>query len=293
MSSSPPSLNRLNHLNAAAYVANCVVTYAVGASSSNRSNAEISAKYQTIVTPAGWAFAIWGLIFTLQLVWGIVQLFPAFRASPLVINGVGWYYIGVCAGQVLWTAFFSFELISLSLIAMLSIFFCLLKIVNSQYKLGVEVSTRDYWLLNAPFDIHCGWIIAASLVNINVVLVKWGTSATVQFTSAIVSILLLLLANVYFLRLSRPVFAIPLVLAWACFAIGQELNNPKQLIMDTFSEEQISIVRTGSRVTMTLVLASSMARAFKINVSSRQSHDEMDDEPTVAKASDPLVLNQN
>jgi hypothetical protein len=44
---------------------------------------------------------------------------------------------------------------------------------------------------------------------------------------------------------------------------------------------------------MTLVLASSMARAFKINVSSRQSHDEMDDEPTVAKASDPLVLNQN
>jgi hypothetical protein len=63
--------------------------------------------------------------------------------------------------------------------------------------------------------------------------------------------------------------------------------------MDTFSEEQISIVRTGSRVTMTLVLASSMARAFKINVSSRQSHDEMDDEPTVAKASDPLVLNQN
>jgi hypothetical protein len=152
----------------------------------------------------------------LQLVWGIVQLFPAFLASPLVINGVGWYYIGVCSGQVLWTAFFTFELISLSLIAMLSILFCLLKIVNSQYKLGVEVSTRDYWLLNAPFDIHCGWIIAASLVNINVVLVKWGTSATVQFTSAIVSILLLLLANVYFLRLSRPVFAIPLVLAWAC-----------------------------------------------------------------------------
>jgi hypothetical protein len=76
------------------------------------------------------------------------------------------------------------------------------------------------------------------------------------------------------------------------FAIGQELNNPKQLIIDTFSEEQISIVRNGSRVAMTLVLASSMARAFTINVSSRQSHDAMDDEPTAAKASDPLVSNQ-
>lgn len=225
MSSPPPSLSKLNYLNAAAYVVNIVVTYAVGASNSASSNAAISAKYQTIVTPAGWAFAIWGLIFTLQLIWAVVQLLPAYRASPLVLDGVSYYYIGVCAAQVLWTIFFSFELIFPSLFAMLSILFCLFKIVDSQYKLGGGTSTRDYWFLKAPFDIHCGWIIAASLVNINVVLVKWGSSAAVQFSAAIVSILLLLLANVYYLHLSRPVFAIPLVLAWACVSAWRYLHS--------------------------------------------------------------------
>lgn len=242
MSSSPSGLARINYLNAAAYVSNVVVTYAVGASDSARSNAEISAKYQTIVTPAGWAFAIWGIIFTLQLIWAVVQLLPTFRASPLVIDGVSLYYLGVCGAQVLWTVFFTFELISLSLIAMLSILFCLIKTVNSQYKLGGGVSTRDYWLLKAPFDVHCGWIIAASLVNINVVLVKWGTSSTVQFISAIASLLLLLLANVYYLHLSRPVFAIPLVLAWASVSLSG--NQMCTLSSTLCAESHIIIPRT-------------------------------------------------
>jgi len=213
--SSQPGIARINYLNAAAYVVNCAVTYAVGASDSSHSNAQISAKYQTIITPAGWAFAIWGIIFTMQLIWAIAQLSPAFRASPLVLDGVSWYYIGVCGAQVAWTLFFSFELITLSLVAMLAILAFLDKIVGSQCKLGGPVSYRDYWILAAPFQIHAGWIVAATLVNISVVLVKWDASSTVQFIAAIASLVILLLANAYFLHLSRPIFSIPLVLAWA------------------------------------------------------------------------------
>ena len=75
------------------------------------------------------------------------------------------------------------------------------------------------------------------------------------------------------------------------FAIGQELKDPKQLIVETFREDQISVVRTGSTVAMTLVLASSMARAYKAIMFSRQSH-EVEDERAPSQASDPLVSNQ-
>lgn len=217
MSSSSPAIATINYLNVAAYVANVAVTYAIGAAGAfgAKSNAEISAEYQTLITPAGWAFAIWGVIFIMQLVWAVAQLRPTFRASPLVIDGVSWFYVGVAAAQIAWTFLFTFELISLSLIAMLLTLFFLDKIVGSQCRLGGTVSAPDYWILKFPFEIHAGWILAASLVNISLVLVKWNVSATVQFIVALLSLGVLLLANVYFLHLSRPILVIPLVLAWA------------------------------------------------------------------------------
>ena len=221
MTSSQPAIATINYLNVAAYAANAGATYCIGALGlfDAPTNAELSEKYQTIVTPAGWAFAIWGVIFTMQLVWSTVQLLPSFRANPLVIDGVGWYYLAVCGAQIAWTVTFSFELMLLALFFMLSILYFLLKIVSSQYKLGGAVTTRDYWLLKFPFSIHAGWIVAASLVNINLVLVKYGTRGSVQFVMAILSLVLLLLANTYFLHLACPDFVIPCVLAWAAVRV--------------------------------------------------------------------------
>lgn len=321
-SSSQPAIARINYLNAVAYVANVVVTYAVGAADSSHSNAAISAKYQTIVTPAGWAFAIWGVIFISQLIWAVAQLRPAFRASPLVIGGVGWYYLGVAAAQIAWTLLFSFELISLSLVAMLLVLFFLDMIVGSQckfVKLGGAVTSQDYWILRFPFEIHAGWIIAASLVNINLVLVAWNASATVQFIAALLSLLVLLMADAYFLHLTHPVFVIPLVLAWASvrimgccvltvivlmstmnslfhhisyyislfqIAIAQELKQPQETIANAFSEKQISIVRNGSIVAATLIMTSVIARFF---MNHSRHDDSVEDVP--AQPSDPLVYN--
>lgn len=207
----------LNYLNAAAYATNLFVTYAVGAGGvfGTPSNGELSAKYQTIVTPAGWAFSIWGIIFVSELIWTLYQLTPAYRHSPLVREGVSWYFIGVCAAQIAWTLAFSFEFIALSLVFMLSILYCLGMIVTTQYKLNDSISTRDYWLLKFPFSIHVAWIVAASLVNINVVLVKLQVNATVQFIAALMSLGVLMLTTTYFLHLRRPDFVVPLVSAWA------------------------------------------------------------------------------
>ena len=59
----PSKLVALNYLNIVAYIVNVVFTYGIGVGGffNLPTNDELSEKYQTLVTPVGWAFAIWGL----------------------------------------------------------------------------------------------------------------------------------------------------------------------------------------------------------------------------------------
>lgn len=256
MSSDKP--NALNYLNLVAYIGNVVVTYGIGLLGffGASTNGELSEKYQTLVTPVGWAFAIWSIIFISQLIFVILQFLSVFRASPLVQDGVKWYYIGVCGAQIAWTLFFSFEYIEASAAAMLSILAFLVTTVISQYNVSssadsssnsVAVKQRDFWLLKFPFAIHCGWIVAASFVNINVVLVKYELSSTIQVFAAIGSLVGVLIAAGIALKVpNRPEYVIPLVLVWATAGIAVELGNPKELIVETFQEDTISSIRYGA-----------------------------------------------
>ena len=53
-------------------------------------------------------------------------------------------------------------------------------------------------------------------------------------------------------------------------AIGKELKEPKDLIVDTFTSHSISVVRISSHVAATLILAATIARWYSV-VSTRQS----------------------
>ncbi|KAF8059449.1 hypothetical protein HT031_005254 [Scenedesmus sp. PABB004] len=65
------------------------------------SNADISRKYETPITPAPWAFAIWGAIFLLQgagVVWAALPAGDGAPAKRLVVNtvGYGWQATWLC-----------------------------------------------------------------------------------------------------------------------------------------------------------------------------------------------------
>ena len=214
----------LNIMNLVAYIANIGLVMGVPSLFNLPDNGELSAKYQTLVTPAGWAFAIWGIIFTFQAVWAVVQvLVPSFRSNPLV-QGIGYNYIFVCAVQVAWTFSFALERMVLALIWMLLILYFLFRIYQEQTKVMLEYNdddsfSKNFWLLRFPFNLHLGWIVAATLVNFNVLLVFYQTTATVQFGFAIVTLLIALTVGGGVLLLqkaaSRPTVTIPLVLVWA------------------------------------------------------------------------------
>ena len=219
----------LNVFNLVAYIANVGLVNGVPSFFNLPDNGEMSRRYQTIVTPAGWAFAIWGLIFLVQAIWSVVQVaVPSIRSNPLVLNGVGYDYIWVCACQVAWTFAFGFEQINLSLVFMLGILYFLVRIYRKQQALLEQENdtatvpfSKNYWLLRFPFGIHLGWITAATLVNVNVVLVAYNNvfSGTLQFYAALLTLLITLVvsAGVLLNQVEKPYpdVVIPLVLVWA------------------------------------------------------------------------------
>jgi len=282
-SSSPsvsPPLTALNFLNVLAYIANLLVTYGIGVAgfAGTQTNADLSAKYQTLVTPIGWAFAIWGVIFLAQLVFTIAQLLGAYRQAPLVTPGVGRGYIGVCIAQVGWTLAFTYEIIWLSLVFMLSILYFLISILMSQYKTQQATSVKDYWLLKFPFAIHAGWIVAASFVNIGVVLVNYSVGETIQYYFAFATIVMLLLITAVALGYhDRPEYVVPLVLSWASLGIYFELSNPKDSIVATFGANKVNDVKYGAIIASVTIFVAVLVRAL-MNYRKKHGGGEADSE---------------
>lgn len=257
-----------------AYTLNTVVTYGIGALGwwDLPSNAQLSAKYQSIVTPAGWAFAIWGIIFISQLVWVLHQQQRQPNGEEcLQVQAVQYNYLWVCLAQVGWTVSFSLEHIGLSLFFMVLILIFLLRIVSALQPYG------DYLLQKFPFSIHAAWIVAATAVNLNVVLVWLQSPVSVQFTAAVLSeVTLLLVALSVVWKSAKPDFTFPLVLVWALLGVHSQLSNDVDTSSERFSHIQIDCIRYGALAGVAVVLVSCLVRAIVLqrNPPSAEDHEE-------------------
>lgn len=263
--SNGPSLSKENYINLGAFVVNVVITYVGNTGVFGGSNAEISEKYQTIITPAGWAFSIWAVIFLWEAVFCIVQMLPAYRANQLV-TAVPWPWLVVCLGQAIWTVTFSQQLITLSTFVLLAVWCGLVTIcwrqdLICQEQLGMKLAEKHFWLFCMPFQIHLGWMTAASVLNINLAFVEHqGEHASVLLSVAILSIAALTIAVLAF----RDYSAVGFVLAWASAAIASELGSPKESIAITFPPVVIAAIKD---VAMTLSILFAVLTCANIAVS--------------------------
>ena len=167
---------------------------------------------------------------------------------------------------------------------MVAIWLTLLAIVHSQYRLMKHASIIDFWLLAFPFAIHCGWITAASALNINVLVIDKGGTAAVQLAVAIVSLAGLHAASVWVLfGLTRPIYTVATVVAWASWWIFQELKSPKELIVNTFALEVIQGVSYAAATVAVIVLTQIAIRVF---VAAMQLLKHNDEDATIAHTID-------
>lgn len=127
-------------------------------------SADVSNSLPTFITPATFAFSIWGVIYTLLIAFGIYQALPAQRANAsarrirglVIINGVL---------NCLWLVAFHYRQFVLSVVVMLGILGTLILIYQ---RLGVDrnpATPAQRWLMHVPFSLYMGWISVATIVN--------------------------------------------------------------------------------------------------------------------------------
>ena len=200
------------------------------------------------ITPANYAFAIWGLIYTGLIAYGIYQLRPAQRRDP-TIGRASVLLIVACIAQIVWVYLFTTRLFWLSVIAMLVI---LCALIGAYLQLGVgkvRVLRDRQWLAHIPFSIYLGWISVATVVNIASALYSsnwdgWGINST--YWTVIMLVVATVIAAI--VAIKKADIAFTGVFIWAYIAIAiRHLNNPTISITAVASAIALGVLLVFSR----------------------------------------------
>ncbi len=191
----------------------------------------VSDRQDSALDPAGYAFAIWGLIYAASLVLAIHQVTPTRRddarlaplRAPLLVafalNGV-W----IVAFQQ--EQFLAAHAVLIALTVALAVGYARLAAT------GRPRSTAERWIVDATLGLYLGWATVATVAGTSTTLVGVGITELALPTDAWAVLALLAAAAVIALVTLRglPEPGFPLATAWALVAIVVEQADPWPLV---------------------------------------------------------------
>jgi hypothetical protein len=181
---------------------------------------EISARYDSLFTPAGFTFSIWGVIYLALLAFVIWQALPAQRQNRKVAGISPWFKLN-CLANALWLVVWHYVLLALSMLLMFVILVTLIRIYAVLIATIETAPFTEHLVLYMPFSLYTGWIVVATIANASILQTAWGLDdagiGAIDWT-----LLKLALAGAIgatmLLRFRDIPFA--LVVAWAAFGIS-------------------------------------------------------------------------
>ena len=201
--------------------------------------AEISNKYLTPVTPADYAFAIWGAIYAGLAVFSIYQFLPSNWAK---FDRIRTLYILSCALNCGWIYFWQQDKIAVCFVLILLLAATLFLI---DANIRSPNSQGPYWLVQAPFAVYFGWVSAAAIVNLAVFLVSLKVVLTAEAWTAIAVVLLSLTTALgVFIRVKYSNYLYPLAVAWALTAIAVKQSGHTAIVVACALGVIISLIAT-------------------------------------------------
>jgi hypothetical protein len=186
----------------------------------NQSMSEISARYPSLFTPAGFTFSIWGLIYLTLLVFVIYQALPAQRNNQTIASISRLFQLN-CAANAGWLFAWHYDLLSISLLLMFTLLGTLVMIYRALLAELDNASLGQHLALHLPFSLYTGWITVATIANISTIQTGYGWDniglTAINWTLLKIAVAGAIGATIV-LRYRDPVFV--LVIAWAAYGIS-------------------------------------------------------------------------
>jgi len=136
---------------------------------------EISDRFQVYFVPAGYVFAIWGIIYIGWIAFTVYQYQPAQKENPR-LRKLGYTFALSGIFNAAWLFCWHYNLFGLSVLVMLTLLGLL---IVSYLNLNVglaPVSTAEKWSIDIPFSVYLGWITVAAVANVTdyLYLLNWN-----------------------------------------------------------------------------------------------------------------------
>ncbi len=175
----------------------------------------VSDLYPNLFTPAGFAFSIWGLIYTGLLVFLIrilstsdtilvAKLFPWFAVNSLANMAwiFAWHHLQVVTSLIL-------------MLVLLSSLICITAELRSSTR-----SSKEIRFFNAVFEVYLGWITVATVANFTALLVafNWnGLGLSEEHWILVILPVVVVIASVMYFKHTSTIYLIPIL--WALYGI--------------------------------------------------------------------------
>ncbi len=188
-----------------------------------RTPKEVSDMFPTLFTPAGFTFAIWGVIYLLLIGFVVYQARFWNKEPPAFFDKISWLFVISCIANAAWLPAFHSLQIGLAMGIMLVLLGSLL-VIYLRLDIGKAAAfPAERWLVHLPFSIYLGWITVASIANASILLTHFGWNGepggpqiwTVIMISAAV------ILGIWALFARRD-FGYAAVLVWALYGINSQ-----------------------------------------------------------------------
>lgn len=179
---------------------------------------EVSGLYPTLFTPAGFTFAIWSVIYLLNIAYVIANIFYAFKKPELFQRPLVQLFMGVCLVNIAWIFAWHYDQILVSVFLMLSILVTLIAAFMAAH--GIKDKGFASKLTRINFGVYLGWISVATIANLSILISGKGNTDWAQ--SDLIWTWVVIGAAVglaIFIMLRLKSLAYGLVIAWALYGI--------------------------------------------------------------------------
>ena len=125
----------------------------------------ISDSFHVYVIPAGYVFAIWGLIYTLLGVFTVWQALPSNRADGTA-RALGWLPALSGLLNAVWIILFQYRVFALTVPVIVALLVTLIAIHFRLWDRRDALTGGRFWAVRAPWSVYLGWITVATIANI-------------------------------------------------------------------------------------------------------------------------------